>query len=469
MTRLRNTVIICVILPAALFVILATDAVKEELGVRTRLLTMYYLSKQLAAEVAFANSRDPQELPPNYGRILDDYCPILDSSAFQELVSISGHFPESSFSKALVARFMLWMKNLPGDFFSVDPLNQLAVTLNLLEKMQRLNDLEREKSVLKHALNCLYQNPQEPGTCWQTARKIPEKVLRGGLSFCGEKIPLKRPDVSKRIEYQIAYLLTDLRSTTTIWLTRRDRYTQAIDDILRVEQVPSEFTLLPALESGYNRRVVSPSMAGGWWQFVKPTAMQSLSKVPDLDWSLQINSFKDERRDLAVSTRSAARYLKWMRQRLGRGDQPGSWLTAAAAYNAGFSEIKHRTTAYNSLEFWDMKLPVETEEYVPRWIALYLIDRNRDFYEIEVPEIQPIQFDTIEGLRFSQDLPLAHLAVLTQTSVRFLREINGSLTRDQNSFRAMRNNEPLTHTIHVPKGTKDEVMWMLKTKMYLRD
>jgi membrane-bound lytic murein transglycosylase D len=469
MTRLRNTVILCVILPVALFIMLATDAVKAEIGVRTRLLSMYYLSRQLAAEVALANSRDPQELPPNYGRILDDYSQVLDSSAFQELVSISGHFPESSFSKALVSRFMLWMENLPGDFFSVDPLNQLAVTLNMLEKMQRLNNLGREKLVLKHALDCLHQNPQEPGTCWQTVRKIPDKVLQQGLNFCGERIPLERPDVLKRIQYQITYLLTDFRSTTTTWLTRRDRYTQAIETILKAEQVPSEFTLLPALESGYNRRVVSPSMAGGWWQFVKPTAIRTLSKDPDLDWSLQINSVKDERRDLALSTRSAARHLKWLRQRLGRGDQPGSWLTAAAAYNAGFSEIKHRTIVYNSLEFWDMKLPFETEEYVPRWIAFYLIDRNRDFYEIEVPEVQPLEFDTIEGVRFSQDLPLAHLAVLTQTSVRFLREINGSLTRDQTSFRATRNDEPLTHTLHVPKGTKEEVMWMLKTKMYLRD
>ena len=43
---------------------------------------------------------------------------------------------------------------------------------------------------------------------------------------------------------------------------------------------------------------------------------------------------------LALSTRSAARYLKWMRSKLGDGSGPGSWLTAAAAYNAGFSVVR---------------------------------------------------------------------------------------------------------------------------------
>jgi membrane-bound lytic murein transglycosylase D len=289
------------------------------------------------------------------------------------------------------------------------------------------------------------------------------------LVFCGEKVPVERTDVRRRIEYQIAYLLTDFRDSTGIWLKRRDRYGEAIKRILEREGVPWEFALLPALESGYSRTVVSPSMARGWWQFVRPTAVRSSAKEPELDWALQVDGWRDERRDLAISTRSAARYLKWLRTKLGASDNHSSWLTAAAAYNAGFSETKFRIAAYHTPWYWDMKLPLETENYVPRWIAFSIIDANRRFYGLGVPPIAPIHFDTIEGIQLSRDLPLTFLATVTQSSVRFIREINGGLAQNETAFRAGRNKRDFTHTIHVPKGWKVRVIKALKSQQYLKN
>jgi len=210
-------------------------------------------------------------------------------------------------------------------------------------------------------------------------------------------------------------------------------------------------------------------MARGWWQFVRPTAVQSSAREPELDWALQVDGFKDERRDLALSTRSAARYLKWLRAKLADSANQSSWLTAAAAYNAGFSETKYRIAAYHTPCYWDMKLPLETENYVPRWIAFSIIDSNRKFYGLGVPPISPIHFDTIEGIQLSHDLPLAFLATVTETSVRFIREINGGLAQNETAFRATRSRRDTTHTIHVPKGWKDRVLKALKSHQYVKN
>ena len=294
----------------------------------------------------------------------------------------------------------------------------------------------RDEIISKHTLDCLRYLPPTTASATLSGRGLPSETAKSGLVFCGETVPVERTDLRRRIEYQIAYLLTDFRDSTGIWLKRRDRYGEAIKRILEREGVPWEFALLPALESGYSRTVVSPSMAHGWWQFIKPTAVRSSAKEPDLDWALQVDGWKDERRDLAISTRSAARYLKWLRTKLGASENDSSWLTAAAAYNAGFSETKFRIAAYQTPWYWDMKLPLETENYVPRWIAFSIIDANRKFYGLGVPPIAPIHFDTVEGIQLSRDLPLTLLATVTQSSVRFIREINGGLAQKRDGIQS---------------------------------
>jgi hypothetical protein len=116
-----------------------------------------------------------------------------------------------------------------------------------------------------------------------------------------------------------------------------------------------------------------------------------------------------------------------------------------------------------------MKLPLETENYVPRWIAFSIIDANRRFYGLGVPPIAPMHFDTIEGIQLSRDLPLTFLATVTQSSVRFIREINGGLAQNETAFRAGRNKRDFTHTIHVPKGWKARVIKALKSQQYLKN
>lgn len=469
MRLLLNVIGPVLFVPVCCFAMLSYPVLNQEIKTKLPVLPVYYISRQLDAEIVAARSRQPRDIPANYGRIIQDYRGLLASKEFDDLKPLSGRVSATSLAEGLIARAVLWQEALPADFLQKDPIKDVIDQVNSLRDSERRNAVERESILVRHALDCLRYHPPDSGGIIAVKRGVPPEVLEKGLVFCGEKVPLERTDVRRRIEYQIAYLLADFRDTTGIWLKRKDRYGEATKQILEKEGVPGEFALLPALESGYSHKVVSPSMAGGWWQFVRPTAVQSLSRDRHLDWSLQVDSWKDERRDLALSTRSAARYLKWMRSKLGDGSGPGSWLTAAAAYNAGFSEVKYRTGAYGTTSCWDMKLPAETEDYIPRWIALSLVDGNRRLYGIELPSVSPICFDTLEGVQLARDLPLSQLAVLTESSVRFIREINAAVEKRETCFRAFRNSTPLTHTLHVPKGWREQTLKMLKSKMYLRD
>jgi membrane-bound lytic murein transglycosylase D len=469
MKRLLNVMGPVLVLPACCFVMLSYPVLNREIKNKLPVLSVYYISSQLSSEIAAARSREPREIPINYGRIIQDYRGVLTRKEFRALKPVSSRVMATSPAETLIAKAILFREGLPSDFLQKDPVKDLVDQLNSLGDSERRNAAERERILIRHALDCLRYYPPDPGAMAAVKRGLPPEVLEKGLFFCGEKVPLERMDVRRRIQYQITYLLADFRDTTGIWLKRKDRYGEATKRILEKEGVPGEFALLPALESGYNHNVVSPSMARGWWQFVRPTAVRSLSRDRDLDWSLQVDSWKDERRDLALSTRSAARYLKWMRTKLGDGSGPGSWLTAAAAYNAGFSEVKYRTGAYGTTSYWDMKLPAETEDYIPRWIALFIVDGNRRLYGIELPPVNPICFDTLEGVQLARDLPLSQLAVLTESSVRFIREINAAVERRETCFRAVRNNTPVTHTLHVPKGWREQTLQMLKSNMYLRN
>jgi membrane-bound lytic murein transglycosylase D len=463
MRKLLYAIAPCLILPPLCFVVFSYPALKQEVENRLPLLSAHYLNRELAAEIAQADSRKQEGMPAAYGSILAEYERVLWNKEFAGLAPLSESGRTLGIADEMVAGFILWREDLPRDFMVSDPVKRFKDNLGLLRDQERLAASVRDEIALAHALDCLKYVPPDPVSSSRFPRGLPPGVEEKGLVFCGEHVPLERADVRKRIEYQIAYLLSDLRETTGIWLKRRDRYGEAMEGILEQEGLPKEFALLPALESGYSGAALSPSAAGGWWQFVRPTAVRSHSRAPDLDWTLSVNDFRDERRDLVVSTRSAARYLKWMRSRLGCK----SWLTSAAAYNAGLTEINYRVAAYGTDVYWDMKLSLETEKYVPRWIALCLIDSNRKFYGLDVPPLSPVSFDAIEGVKLARDLPLSELATISESSIRFIREINGAIPREQQVFKATKNSRELT--IHVPKGSKTPVLKALRSRAYLKN
>lgn len=92
-------------------------------------------------------------------------------------------------------------------------------------------------------------------------------------------------------------------------------------DALREAHLPTEYALIPFVESGYKPGARSRSGPAGMWQFIGVTARKH--NVP-------MRAGYDGRLSPIESTRAAVRYLKTL-----HGMFAGDWRLAAMAYNAG--------------------------------------------------------------------------------------------------------------------------------------
>ena len=92
-------------------------------------------------------------------------------------------------------------------------------------------------------------------------------------------------------------------------------------DALREAHLPTEFALIPFIESGYAPGVHGRGGPAGLWQFMAVTARNH---------GIQVGSRYDGRLSPAESTRAAVRYLKTLNGMFG-----GNWRLTAMAYNAG--------------------------------------------------------------------------------------------------------------------------------------
>ncbi|HET8818578.1 MAG TPA: lytic transglycosylase domain-containing protein [Xanthomonadaceae bacterium] len=92
-------------------------------------------------------------------------------------------------------------------------------------------------------------------------------------------------------------------------------------DALRASDLPTEYALIPFVESGYKPGARSQLGPAGLWQFITMTARNHDVPVRD--------GF-DGRLSPVESTRAAVRYLKTL-----HGMFAGDWRLAAMAYNAG--------------------------------------------------------------------------------------------------------------------------------------
>ena len=92
-------------------------------------------------------------------------------------------------------------------------------------------------------------------------------------------------------------------------------------DALRDAHLPTEFALIPFVESGYKPGARSASGPAGLWQFIGVTARNH--QIP-------IRAGYDGRLSPVDSTKAAVRYLKTL-----HGMFAGDWRLAVMAYNAG--------------------------------------------------------------------------------------------------------------------------------------
>ena len=140
--------------------------------------------------------------------------------------------------------------------------------------------------------------------------------------------------------------------------------------------MPTEIALLPMIESAYNPLAKSRMKAMGMWQFIPSTG-----KV----YGLKQNWWRDDRRNVIDSTTAALDYLEKLHGMF------GTWELALAAYNAGEGRIgrsiKRNKKLKRPLDYYNIRLPRETRNYVPKLLAIKNIINNPEKYDLYITDI----------------------------------------------------------------------------------
>lgn len=212
------------------------------------------------------------------------------------------------------------------------------------------------------------------------------------------------------------------------WFSRNQAYLDRVADQARpylhyiVSQVekrglPTEIVLLPVVESAFKPYAYSPGHAAGIWQFVPATGRR---------FGLKLNWWYDGRRDIVASTRAALDYLEYLHDLF-----DGDWLLALAGYNAGegtvLKAMRNNRRRRRSTDFWSLRLPRETKQYVPRLLALRDIVATPEKLSISLRPIPDEPYLT--SVDIDSQLDLVTAAKLADMDLEELHQLNPGFNR----------------------------------------
>ncbi|MCK2183117.1 transglycosylase SLT domain-containing protein [Halomonas getboli] len=149
----------------------------------------------------------------------------------------------------------------------------------------------------------------------------------------------------------------------------------------RVEErgLPGELALVPFVESSFDPTARSHFGAAGLWQ-IMPRTGDALGLNRSRSW--------DGRLDVVRSTDAALDYIEYQAKQWYQGDIELS----LAAYNAGAGTVnraKRRALARGHRgSYWDLDLPRETMDYIPKLLAISAIIGDPERYGVTLPEIE---------------------------------------------------------------------------------
>lgn len=198
---------------------------------------------------------------------------------------------------------------------------------------------------------------------------------------------------------------------------RAGRYYHYILGEVLKRGLPAEIALLPIIESAYDPFAYSHGRAAGPWQFIPGTARH---------FGLKSSWWYDGRRDIVASTDAALTYLQQLNKRFG-----GDWELALAAYNCGggtvSKAIRRNKNKGLPTDFWSLKLPKETQAYVPKLLAVSKLLRDAEQHGLTLAPLEntPV-FDIVE---LDSQIDLAQAAALADISTQELYQLNPGFNR----------------------------------------
>jgi membrane-bound lytic murein transglycosylase D len=156
------------------------------------------------------------------------------------------------------------------------------------------------------------------------------------------------------------------------WPALAKEYVPELKPIFTAQKIPPQLVWVAEVESGFDRRALSPAGAAGLFQLMPDTAKRfGLSLWP-----------RDQRYQPEPSATASAHNLKCLYDRF------KDWRLALAAYNAGEGTVQKLLDRYNtgSYDAIAEHLPAETQMYVPRVEAVLLQREGANLEQLSAPQ-----------------------------------------------------------------------------------
>ena len=204
------------------------------------------------------------------------------------------------------------------------------------------------------------QEPQKDGDIERRIANVFPPEIPTSIVFAGDTIDLTLQNRRERMDKEMLSF-TYSHINTTLIIKRANRLFPIVEPILKECSVPDDFKYLMIIESNGDPEALSPSKAGGLWQFLEKTGRE---------YGLEVNDEIDERYHTEKATRAACEYLKESYEAF------GDWLTVAASYNCGRANVTKRQDRQKEQKAIDLVLPDETSRYIFRLMAVKTLLQN---------------------------------------------------------------------------------------------
>ncbi len=236
------------------------------------------------------------------------------------------------------------------------------------------------------------------------------------IDLCGESVPLERQDVYERFDKEFTLIVYN-HAQVYLWLKRMERYFPVIEERLRFHNLPDDLKYVAIVESDLLPNACSPKGAAGPWQFMPSTGSA---------YGLAQKGSVDKRYDFERSTDSAFLLLNDLHKKY------NSWSLAIASYNCGDRRILEESRMQGVRDYYDMKLPVETERYVFRILAIKAVLSNPRQYGYDLPKgwgYQELKPDRV-NVSLSKPVSIQTIASAAGTTYREIKRLNPSFRAD---------------------------------------
>lgn len=256
------------------------------------------------------------------------------------------------------------------------------------------------------------QAPSGPSAPAEPALLVPFIPTPTEMDLCGEAVPLGDEEVWERFDREFTIVVYS-HAQVYLWLKRAERFFPWFENELERRGLPRDLKYVAVAESDLQHTAASPMGAVGIWQFIPATGNR---------YGLNAKGVIDERYDFEKATGSALNYLKDLHEMF------GNWALAIAAYNCGEGRVRQELAQQKVRDYYSLKLPLETERYVFRILAIKAVLSDPARYGYALPAGAGYRMPEVEtvSVHFPVTVPIQAVADLAGITYREFKRLNPS-------------------------------------------